>query len=192
MDLDYSDTQILGVGLAILAVVSLGYTYGVSQDIDSFLSEEEVSNAIQEREDAVVDSFNEVVNELEGDINETQDSVDSVSSNLSETRDSLNQTNQEVDELEQELNDTETELQELRDWVRSQATVAVSGFEDLGNQYRVSVMNTKLEEVEGVIVQAQLGNTTNSKLIQSIESGETATVTFSKPSGSYTPEFTVQ
>lgn len=192
MDLDYSDTKILGAGLIILAVVSLGYTYGVSQDINSFMSEDEVSNAIQEREDALVESFNEVVTELEGDINETQDSVDTVEGNVSDLKDRLNQSEQEVSDLKDRLNETETEVQELRDWISSQAVVEVTGYEDLGSQYEVSVTNSKLETVESVIVQAQLGNQTSSKLIDSIESGATETVTFSKPSTNHTATFEVQ
>lgn len=192
MDLDYSDTQILGAAMVVLAVVSLGYTYGVSQNIDSFLSEEEVSNAIQEREDALVESFNGVVDELEVDINETQDSVDSVSSNLSETEQALNNTDQRVSELENELNETETEVQRLREWIQNRGSVRVSDYTDTGSQYQVSVQNNNLNSVESVIVQATLGNVTNSQLIESIDSGETETVMFSKPEGDYEPEFQVQ
>jgi len=168
---DVDRTQILGLAILVVGVISVGYTYTVSQDIDSFQNQNEVQSLIEDNQEPLVNEFDSVVQELDGNISENTDMIDSVN----ETEE-INQLENEKEDLQNQTDSLRQRLNELEEYVNTLGSLEITS----SNGGTVQVENSYRNTVESVIIQMSNGNTTNSQLISEIKSGETGSVTFSQ------------
>lgn len=183
--------------LGVLLIASFGYTYTISQDIDTFQSEEEINSLISGEVDPVVEDFNSAIEtvssnieSVNSDLNTTQSNVDSLqdrvdtleseNSNLSEA---LSDKESRIVSLEESLNSTRSELENLSTTVDRIGDVSaeVSGTTD--SNVFVDVRNNMMGTVYDVEVTLEFDNSSETKTISELSGEEESTLSFSSGTG---------
>lgn len=173
--------------IAAFIVISYGLTLGLAYQQQNFQTESQVNSLIDEKQQPIIDEFDNVVQTINGDIdnvNSTAEQAVASNEDLNETVQELREDKQELEneteKLEQELNESQEKLQELRSWA--------SNFEMLETNSSVEnevvtadVMNKGFSDVSGVLVEFEFTNSTEATVVGSVPSGESMKVTQAVP-----------
>lgn len=175
MELDQT-SKALAIGVLLIGILSMGYTYSISQGLEDFQTEDEVLDTIGEQQQEIVDQFNEEIEGIDEDISDLSDRVDGNEDNISSNQEDID----EVDERTENVSELEETVEEMDEYLEEIASVDIVEEKDYPNFYEVAVKNEHRQEAE-VTVSVEWDDGSNSQT-ESVDSMEESTFTINKPS----------